>query len=81
MIAEVLKDDVYSLEEMAEILFKRNARLATPAARQGALRRRIKTGTDHPPCSEYEGEIYFPKVPFKEWALRRPLLQEVRRVG
>jgi hypothetical protein len=81
MIAKALNDCVYSEEEMADILFSRNARLVTPEARKKALRRRIQTRTEIPPCSHYEGEYYFPKEAFREWALKRPLVTEVKRVG
>jgi hypothetical protein len=81
MIAEMLGNDVWSFEEMADRIFKKKARLPTPEARQSALRRRINAGTDHPPYAEYEGEIYFPKAAFREWALKRIITDEVRRVG
>lgn len=81
MIPEVLKDDVYGFEEMAEILFKANPRLKSPIARQGALLRRLRTRTELPPCAEFEGQYYWPKVAFREWALKRPLMNEVKRVG
>lgn len=81
MIAEVLREDVYSVADMAAILFARKKRLPTAESRQKALLRRINTRTDVPPFCEFEGEYYFPKAAFREWALKRPLLQEVRRVG
>ena len=81
MIAEVLKEDVYSLAEMAEILFARHSRLPTPEKRQAKLLRNIRSATNHPPFCEFAGQFFFPKVSFRDWAMKRPLATEVRRVG
>jgi hypothetical protein len=71
MIAQALKDDFYSLDEMAAIL-----RLKT-----STLKSRIYTGTEHPPYKKISTDYLFPKVEFREWVLLRPSIREVRRVS
>ncbi len=76
MIAEVLKEDFFSMEEMANILIRR--RVTTTEQKVEALERRIRSGTDHPPYSTYEGQRLFRKDLFRAWALKRPVVYEVK---
>jgi len=71
VIAEVLKEDFFSLDEMAKTLRLKPA----------TLKRRIGAGTEHPPYTKIEGEILFPRDMFRDWARKRPIIWEVRSVG
>jgi hypothetical protein len=68
MIAEVLKDDFFSEEEMARMM---RIKVAT-------LKRRIATGTEHPPYVEIGRERLFPRDQFREWARNRKVIYEVK---
>lgn len=76
MIAAALKEDFYSLEEMAQILISR--RVTSIEKKVDALTRRIRAGRDHPPYCKYEGQVFFPKDRFREWAKKRPVVFEVK---
>lgn len=71
MIAEVLKDEYWSLEEMAKII----------KIKSTTLKRRVSSGTNHPPVTIIAGEYLFPKDLFPQWARNHPILWEVRSVG
>lgn len=71
MIGEILKDDFFSLDEMAKVL----------RLKPETLKRRIGAGTEHPPYSKIEGEYFFPRNLFRDWARKRPIVWEVRSVG
>lgn len=71
MIAEILKEEFFSLEEMARVL----------RLKPQTLKRRIGSGTEHPPYTKIEGEYLFPRDLFRDWALKRPIIWEVRNVG
>lgn len=76
MIAEVLKEEFFSMEEMATMLIRR--RVTTTEQKVAALIRRIRAGTDHPPYIQIEGEYLFPKALFMGWAKKRPVVYEVK---
>jgi hypothetical protein len=68
MIAEVLKDDFYSFDEVAAIL----------GLRPTTLKQRIYNGTDHPPYTKLNREYIFPADEFRLWVKSKPIFHEVR---
>lgn len=59
----------YTEKEMADIL---NISVVT-------LKRRRYTGSNHPPCKPYvKGHVIYPKSEFSEWAMKKPIIYEVR---
>lgn len=69
MIAEVLKDDFYSFEDVAKHL----------GLRPSTLKQRIYNGTDHPPYMKVMGQYVFPTEEFRMWIKAKPVIREVRR--
>lgn len=70
MIAEVLKDDFYSFEQVAKTL----------GLKPSTLKQRIYTGSDHPPYKKIEREYVFPADEFRLWALKKPTAYEANSV-
>jgi hypothetical protein len=68
MIAEVLKEEFYSFDEMAMIL----------SVKPTTLKHRIYTGSKHPPFVREAGVYLFPKDSFLQWMRTKPRVAEVK---
>jgi predicted DNA-binding transcriptional regulator AlpA len=69
VIAEILKEEFFSFEEVATML----------GLKPSTLKQRIYNGTDHPPYKKVIGQYVFPTEDFRRWVQSRPLIHEVRR--